>query len=174
VFTWPRKALEHLHEVERLQHIESRKTRSVLRTPLFWMVSIQFAFIAGSEAGVTSTLPAFIEQHREPLLGLSARDWSQVVLVTMLLGIVAGRFAAFWLSHRINERGIYKNLPCMHGSGDTGGVVAMVGDLPSVLFHSWDYLLSDLASLFRFGIAILFQRQNHSERCCRGMYTRRG
>ena len=114
VFTWPRKALEHLHEVEHLQHIESRKTRSVLRTPLFWMVSIQFALIAGSEAGVTSTLPAFIEQHREPLLGLSARDWSQVVLVTMLLGIVAGRFAAFWLSQRIDERGIIKIcLACM-------------------------------------------------------------
>ncbi len=108
VFTWPRKAIAHLDCTEQHQHAEARKGAPVLHSPLFWLVCLQFAFIAGSEAGVTSTLPSFIERHRQGIWGLSARGFSQVVLVVMLLGIVAGRFVALIASRRAGERGIIK------------------------------------------------------------------
>lgn len=53
-------------------------------------------------------LPSFIEKHRRGLWGLSARGFSQVVLVVMLLGLVAGRFVALAASRRAGERSIIK------------------------------------------------------------------
>ncbi len=112
-FTWPTKAISHLNRTEHRQHAAARKAPSVLRSGLFWLVCLQFAVIAGSEAGVTSMLPSFIEKHRQGLWGFSARGFSQVVLVVMLLGIVAGRCAALAFSRRVGERGIIKVcLPC--------------------------------------------------------------
>ncbi len=106
--TWPSKAVFHMNRTERRQHAAARAGASAIRSPLFWLVCLQFAFIAGSEAGVVSTLPSFIEKHRQGIWGLSARVFSQVVLVVMLSGLLSGRFVALVMSRRTGERGIIK------------------------------------------------------------------
>ncbi len=104
-WTWPAGALRRIARAEGLQR-RSAAGASLLRRPAFWLICLEFFVIAGSEAGVASILPSFIETHRSPLGGLSARGWSEVVLSVMLLGIVAGRFAGFFASRVLGERAI--------------------------------------------------------------------
>lgn len=105
-WTWPRPGVQRLMRTEQRQRSAGAGARSALRRPLFWLICVEFFVIAGSEAGVASILPSFIEKHRPPLAGLTARGWSEVVLAVMMLGIVAGRFAGFFASRRLGERAI--------------------------------------------------------------------
>jgi len=102
---WPRRIVTELTAGEQTQRA-ARQGPAPLRRPLFWLICAEFMVIAGSEAGVASSLPSFIERHRPALAGLSARGWSEVVLAVMTLGIVAGRFGGVAASRRVGERPI--------------------------------------------------------------------
>jgi len=104
--SWPRPAVAGLARAEQEQTAARPRGRSVLRRPLFWLICVEFFFIAGSEAGVASILPSYVENHRPGAAGLSPRAFSEVVLAVMVLGIVAGRFAGVLASRRLGERAI--------------------------------------------------------------------
>ena len=105
-WTWPREAVQGLVQTEHRQRSGAVGARSVLRRPIFWLICAEFFIIAGSEAGVVSILPSFVENHRPPPPGLSPRAWSEVVLAVMMLGIVFGRFGGVFASRRWGERTI--------------------------------------------------------------------
>ena len=103
--TWPRASVAALNVTARDRPV-GEAAGAIIRRPLFWLMCAEFLLIGGSEAGVASILPSFIERHRLPAAGLSPRRWSEVVLVAMHLGIVAGRFGGVLVSRRLGERPI--------------------------------------------------------------------
>jgi len=102
--TWPR---DSTGELERREAGEgpSAESRSARVSPvLFWSAAAQFAFISGSEAGVTSILGSFIATSRpSPIPALDATKWAALVLILLQTGIAVGRFVFVRLSSRTGE-----------------------------------------------------------------------
>jgi hypothetical protein len=93
MWTWPKRSVRELGEAERDQLAATESADRTWRGVLFWAAALQFAFIAGSEAGVVSILGSFITHHRpSPFPDLSAARWAAAVLVLSQMGIVVGRF----------------------------------------------------------------------------------
>ncbi len=109
--SWPRQLVADLAAKERGQRAaagsgppaESR----LRRRGRFWAAACQFAFIAGSEAGVTSILGSFIYVQRpSPLPEMGNAAWAAAVVLLLQVGIAAGRFLSFALAERWSERAI--------------------------------------------------------------------
>ncbi|NCO93883.1 MAG: hypothetical protein COZ06_16935 [Armatimonadetes bacterium CG_4_10_14_3_um_filter_66_18] len=91
--TWPKQSVRELGEAERSQLATTESVDRSWRGALFWTAALQFAFIAGSEAGVVSILGSFLTHHRSsPIVALSPARWAAAVLVLSQMGIFAGRF----------------------------------------------------------------------------------
>jgi len=105
---WPRNAVRTLVQMEQ---DENTAVRTSLRAPavLFWMTALQFAFIAGAEAGVTSILGSFIYVWRPPPHpAVSPSIWAATMVLLLQIGIACGRFAFFALTSKLDEFAIIK------------------------------------------------------------------
>ncbi len=101
-WAWPRDGVRFLTDHER-----SRPPSLSGRGRLWlWVCGLQFVFIAGAEAGVTSILGSLIEVRRVPPGSLGAPVWSAVTVLIMLSGILAGRIVFTLLAARWSERRI--------------------------------------------------------------------
>ena len=104
-FSWPRRAVAHLNVLERRQ-ADPQQAR-LPRRPLLWLCAIQFAFIAGSEAGATSILGSMImvrgEEHVPAWAaahGVGIGQWQALAVAVLLAGIVLGRVIFVTLSFK--------------------------------------------------------------------------
>lgn len=102
---WPRASVQHLAEMEAGRELD-RRIR-LPKDPMVWVCALQFAFIAGSEAGATVILGCFVEKLRaSPFDWLTPAAWGRTAIAVMLAGIVAGRVVFALLSRRLSARAI--------------------------------------------------------------------
>jgi fucose permease len=141
MFSWPTDDVQKLKAMEQAPAAGHAATGGYTwQHGWFWMLALQFAFIAGSEAGVVSILGSFITVSRPaPWAGITQAQWAALVITVLQAGIVAGRFGFLLLARRLPEKTII--LIC---------VAFTVFAVPGVL---WPAPAIYLVSFFLLGLA---------------------
>lgn len=105
---WPRPGIDRLDTCEARELTPNLEVRHAeASTVFFWLAALQFTFIAGAEAGVTSILGSLTTALRpSPFPSLSQTAWAAAVLILLQIGIAAGRFLFVGLSGRFREPAI--------------------------------------------------------------------
>jgi len=123
----------------------------------FWLAILGFGFISGSELAAAMWIPSY----GESVLGFPERK-AKILLTFFILGIVAGRFGAAWLSKRISSKGAillcglsaFFVVPALHFPGfiPTAGFLFLFGLTFSA---AWPSYFAHLSRVFPENLGML-------------------